>query len=228
MTATSTVFLLDVDNTLLDNDRFAVDLRAQLTQLFGQNECDRYWSLYEQLRDTVGYADYLGALQHFRRENDDRPGLLAMSSWLLNYPFEKLVFPNALSAIEYFNTLGKAVILSDGDIVFQPRKVERSGIQQAIRGEVLIFVHKEHALDVMQARYPASHYVMVDDKPKILAAMKQQMGDRLTTVFVRQGHYAAQTDMATIQPAPDHTISRIGDLPGLATTLAHMPVTPAA
>jgi FMN phosphatase YigB (HAD superfamily) len=228
MTTTSIVFLLDVDNTLLDNDGFATDLRAQLKALFGQNECDRYWSLYEQLRDTVGYADYLGALQHFRRENDDRPGLLVMSSWLLNYPFDKLVFPNALSTIEHLNTLGKAAILSDGDIVFQPRKIERAGIQQVIHGEVLIFVHKEHALDLMQARYPASHYVMVDDKPKILAAMKRQLGDRLTTVFVRQGHYAAQADMATIQPAPDHTISRIGELPELATLLARTSMTPAA
>jgi FMN phosphatase YigB (HAD superfamily) len=219
MTATSTVFLLDVDNTLLDNDRFAADLRAQLTELFGQQECDRYWSLYEQLRDTVGYADYLGALQHFRRENDDRPGLLAMSSWLINYPFEKLVFPHALSVIEHLNTLGKAAILSDGDIVFQPRKIERAGIQQAIRGEVLIFVHKERALDVMQARYPAAHYVMVDDKPNLLAAMKQQLGDRLTTVFVRQGHYAAQADMAVIQPPPDRVIERIGELPDLANEL---------
>jgi FMN phosphatase YigB (HAD superfamily) len=228
MATTSTVFLLDVDNTLLDNDRFAADLRAQLTELFGQQECDRYGSLYEQLRDTVGYADYLGALQHFRRENDDRPGLLAMSSWLINYPFEKLVFPQALSTIEHLNTLGKTVVLSDGDMVFQPRKVERAGIYRAVRGEVLIFVHKERALDVMQARYPASHYVMVDDKPNLLAAMKRQLGDRLTTVFVRQGHYAAQADMAAIQPTPDHTISRISDLPELATVLTRTPMTPAA
>jgi FMN phosphatase YigB (HAD superfamily) len=228
MSTPSTVFLLDVDNTLLDNDRFAEDLWAQMKELFGQDECDRYWSLYEQLRDTVGYADYLGALQHFRRDNDDRPGLLAMSSWLFHYPFEKLVFPEALSTIEHLNTLGKAVILSDGDIVFQPHKVERAGIYQVIRGEVLIFIHKQQALDVMQARYPARHYVMVDDKPNILAAMKRQLGDRLTTVFVRQGHYAAQADMATIQPAPDHTISRIGDLPELASLLARTPMTPAA
>jgi FMN phosphatase YigB (HAD superfamily) len=228
MNITSTVFLLDVDNTLLDNDRFAADLRAKMTELFGQDESDRYWSLYEQLRDTVGYADYLGALQHFRRENDDRPGLLAMSSWLFHYPFERLVFPEALSTIEYLNTLGKAVVLSDGDIVFQPHKVERSGIHQTIHGEVLIFVHKQRALDVTQARYPAHHYVMVDDKPNLLAAMKSELGDRLTTVFVRQGHYAAQADMASIRPAPDHTISRIGELPALAPLLARTPMTPAA
>ncbi|GLQ52021.1 HAD family hydrolase [Dyella flava] len=217
--ASSTVFLLDVDNTLLDNDRFASDLRAHLVQQFGQEECDRYWSVYEQLRDTVGYADYLGALQHFRRDQDARPGLLATSAWLLDYPFEEQVFPHALSTIEALNTLGRAVILSDGDIVFQPHKIDRSGIYGAVRGEVLIFVHKELSLDAMQARYPAQHYVMVDDKPNLLAAMKRSLGDKLTTVFVRQGHYAAKADLASIHPAPDHTIDTIGDLKALAATL---------
>ncbi|GAB2562288.1 HAD family hydrolase [Dyella jejuensis] len=215
----STVFLLDVDNTLLDNDRFGDDLHAHLTHQFGQAECDRYWQLYEQQRDAVGYADYLGALQRFRLQSDTRPGVLAMSSWLLDYPFERLLFPDALAVIEQLNRLGRAAILSDGDIVFQPRKVERAGIYQAVRGEVLIFVHKELSLDAMQERYPAAHYVMADDKPNLLAKMKQKLGDRLTTVFVRQGHYAAQADMAQLQPAPDHTIDRISDLPKLAATL---------
>ncbi|GLQ99734.1 HAD family hydrolase [Dyella mobilis] len=217
--ASSTVFLLDVDNTLLDNDRFASDLRAHLTQQFGQAECDRYWSLYEQLRDTVGYADYLGALQHFRRDSDNRPGLLATSAWLLDYPFEEHVFPHALSTIDALNKLGRAVILSDGDIVFQPHKIDRAGIYGAVRGEVLIFVHKERSLDAMQERYPASHYVMVDDKPNLLAAMKRVLGDRLTTVFVRQGHYAAQADLASLSPAPDHVIEHIADLKALAGEL---------
>jgi FMN phosphatase YigB (HAD superfamily) len=220
VTATpTTVFLLDVDNTLLDNDRFAADLRAHLTYQFGQSECDRYWSLYEQLRDTVGYADYLGALQHFRLENDARPGLLAMSAWLLNYPFEHLLFPKALETIKHLNTLGRAAILSDGDVVFQPYKIESAGIYGAVSGHVLIFVHKERALDEMQVRYPASRYVMVDDKPTLLAAMKSKLGDRLSTVFVRQGHYAAQADLSAIQPAPDYIIQRIGDLPKLADEL---------
>ncbi|RDS86892.1 HAD family hydrolase [Dyella psychrodurans] len=229
MTATaSTVFLLDVDNTLLDNDRFAADLRAYLTYQFGQAECERYWSVYEQLRDTVGYADYLGALQHFRRENDARPELLALSAWLLNYPFENLLFANALETIKHLNTLGSAVILSDGDMVFQPYKIESSGIYGAVGGRVLIFVHKERALDAMQARYPAEHYVMVDDKPQLLAAMKRQLGDRLTTVFVRQGHYAAQADLAAIQPAPDHSIEEIGDLQQLADGLMRTRAEPVA
>jgi FMN phosphatase YigB (HAD superfamily) len=215
----STVFLLDVDNTLLDNDRFAADLRAHLTQQFGQEECDRYWSLYEQLRDTVGYADYLGALQHFRRDSDARPGLLATSAWLLDYPFEERLFPHALSTIDALNKIGRPAILSDGDIVFQPHKIDRAGIYGAVHGNVLIFVHKELSLDAMQARFPAPHYVMVDDKPNLLAAMKRQLGDKLTTVFVRQGHYAAQADLAAIHPAPDHTIQAIGELKALAAEL---------
>lgn len=221
--ASSTVFLLDVDNTLLDNDRFASDLRAHLVQQFGQEECDRYWSVYEQLRDTVGYADYLGALQHFRREKDARPGLLATSAWLLDYPFEERVFPHALSTIDTLNTLGRTAILSDGDIVFQPNKIDRAGIYGAVRGEVLIFVHKELSLDAMQARYPAPHYVMVDDKPNLLAAMKRVLGDKLTTVFVRQGHYAAQADLASLDPAPDHIIEKIADLKALAAELVQTP-----
>jgi FMN phosphatase YigB (HAD superfamily) len=215
----ATVFLLDVDNTLLDNDRFAADLRAHLTQQFGQEECNRYWSLYEQLRDTVGYADYLGALQHFRRDSDARAGLLATSAWLLDYPFEERLYPHALSTIEALNKLGRAAILSDGDIVFQPHKIDRAGIYGAVKGNVLIFVHKERSLDAMQSRFPAAHYVMADDKPNLLAAMKRQLGDKLTTVFVRQGHYAAQADLAAIQPAPDYTIQAIGELKALAGEL---------
>lgn len=215
----STVFLLDVDNTLLDNDRFGTDLHAQLTEQFGQAECDRYWAIYEQLRQGEGYADYLGALQRFRLENDARPALLSLSSWLLNYPFEDVVFPGALDTIQRLNACASTVILSDGDMVFQPRKIERAGLHAAVRGHVLIFVHKELALDVMQQRYPASHYVMVDDKPHLLAKMKFQLGERLTTVFVRQGHYAAQADMMNIQPQPDHSIETIAELSSLAGVL---------
>lgn len=216
---TSHIFLLDVDNTLLDNDRFAADLSAHLTREFGQAECDRYWAIYEQLRDTVGYADYLGALQHFRKDSDTRTGIFNVSFWLLDYPFEQWVYPHALETIEQLNRLGRAVILSDGDIVFQPHKIERAGIRAAVRGEVLIFVHKELALDAMQERYPATHYVMVDDKPQLLAKMKRRLGERLTTVFVRQGHYAAQANLAELEPAPDYTIQAIGELPALAAEL---------
>lgn len=206
------VFLLDVDNTLLDNDRFARDLDDTLAQAFGDAERDRYWSIYERLREESGYADYLGALQHFRRGLDDDPALLQMSKYLLEYPFGDRLYPHALETIAHLRTLAPTVILSDGDVVFQPRKIQHAGIWAAVRGEVLIYVHKQRMLVGMQQRYPAAHYVMVDDKPQILAAMKQQLGDRLTTVFVRQGHYAADSERETIEPAPDLVIACIDEL----------------
>ena len=208
----SVVFLLDVDNTLLDNDRFAADLGARLEQGFGRSGRDRYWALYTRLRDDLGYADYLGALQLFRTGLDDDPDLLQMSAYLLDYPFAERLYPRALDAIAQLGRLGLTVVLSDGDAVFQPRKVQRSGIWDAVAGRVLIYLHKQRALEAMQARYPATHYVMVDDKPQLLAAMKQVLGTRLTTVFVRQGHYAAASAGSVVDPPPDLTIEEIGAL----------------
>ena len=212
LTGDNVVFLLDVDNTLLDNDRFAADLRVQLTQGFGAEECERYWTIYNDLRQQLGYADYLAAMQLFRNGLDGDPDLLQMSAFVLEYPFAQRFYPRALDAIAHLRTLGLPVILSDGDIVFQPRKIQRSGIWDALDGRVLIYLHKERNLPLMQQRFPASHYVMVDDKPQILAAMKTVLGDDLTTVFVRQGHYALESVMATIAPSPDRTIEHIGDL----------------
>ena len=205
------VFLLDVDNTLLDNDGFAADLDAHLAQAFGAAERERYWTLYADLRRQLGYADYLATLQQFRIGLDDDPALLRISAFLLDYPFAARLYPRALEAIAHLRTLGLPVVLSDGDVVFQPRKIQRSGIWDAVEGRVLIYLHKERMLPTMQQRFPASHYVMVDDKPQLLAAMKQALGDKLTTVFVRQGHYAAAAG-TTIDPAPDRTIEHIGDL----------------
>lgn len=212
LSANEVVFLLDVDNTLLDNDRFGADLRARLAQDFGRAECERYWAIYAELRDKLGYADYLGALQQFRAGSDDGPALLQMSAFLLDYPFSKRLYPLALEAIAHTRRLGLPVILSDGDIVFQPRKIQRCGLWDAVDGQVLVYVHKERTLDAMQRRFPAAHYVMVDDKPQVLAAMKRGLGTKLTTVFVRQGHYAAESVNAAIDPAPDLSIERIGDL----------------
>lgn len=208
----SCVFLFDVDNTLLDNDGFAADLRERLTSSFGEVECERYWSIYARLRDEVGYADYLATLQEFRAGLDADPDLLGMSAFLLDYPFANRIYPGALNAIAHLRRLGTVAILSDGDIVFQPRKIERSGLWSAVDGNVLIFVHKERTLAAMQQRFPASHYVMIDDKPGVLAAMKRVLGSRLTTVFVRQGHYATASAHETIVPSPDRTIERIGDV----------------
>jgi FMN phosphatase YigB (HAD superfamily) len=207
-----TVFLLDVDNTLLDNDRFAADLGERLQAAFGAAERERYWSIFGRLREQLGLADYLGALQTFRVGLDDHPDLLAMSEFLLEYPFASRLFPGALEAVAHLHTLGRPVVLSDGDIVFQPRKIQRSGIWQAVEGQVMIYLHKERVLDHMQQRYPANHYVMVDDKTNILAAMKSTLKDKLTTVFVRQGHYALAPESQSAAPAPDLTIERIGDL----------------
>ncbi len=207
------VFLLDVDDTLLDNDRFAADLRAQLEAAFGRAESERYWVIYDELRESLGYADYLGTLQRFRHGLEEHPSLLQMSAWLLDYPFAERLYPHALETVAHLRTLGTTAILSDGDVVFQPRKIQRAGLWAALHGEVQIFVHKQHSLAAMQRRYPAAHYVMVDDKPQILAAMKQQLGDRLTPVFVRQGHYAAAAP-ADLQPAPDLAIACIADLRG--------------
>jgi len=209
------VFLLDVDNTLLDNDRFAADLRAQLKQDFGDAECERYWTIYNGLRQQLGYADYLGALQQFRNGCVGDQKLLLMSDFLLDYPFSERLYPRALQAIARLRMFGLPVVLSDGDIVFQPRKIQRSGIWDAVDGRVMICTHKETSLPAMQKRFPASHYVMVDDKPLLLAAMKRAMGDNLTTVFVRQGHYATESATATIDPPPDRVIERIGDLTDL-------------
>lgn len=207
----SVVFLLDVDNTLLDNDRFAADLGDKLGQAFGATERDRYWALYAQLRDELGYADYLGALQRFRAGLDNDPALLQMSGWLLEYPFAERLYPHALDTVAHLRTLGPTVILSDGDVVFQPRKIQHAGLWSALDGEVLIYLHKQQMLVAMQQRYPAAHYVMVDDKPQILAEMKHRLGHRLTTVFVEQGHYAAQAP-ADVRAAADIRIACIGEL----------------
>jgi FMN phosphatase YigB (HAD superfamily) len=206
------IFLLDVDNTLLDNDRFAADLGERLESSFGTAERARYWEIFGRRREALGLADYLGSLQDFRAGLDDNPQLLGMSEFLLEYPFAARLFPKALEALAHLGTMGAPVVLSDGDVVFQPRKILRSGIWAAVEGRVLIYLHKEKVLDHMQRRYPAKHYVMVDDKANLLAAMKSVLGSRLTTIFVRQGHYAMAAESNSIQPAPDLVIERIGDL----------------
>jgi len=218
LTAGPVVFLLDVDNTLLDNDRFAADLGARLEEAFGAAQRERYWAIFARLREELGYADYLAALQSFRIDLDDDPDLLHMSAFMLEYPFAERLYPQALAAVAHLRTLGLPVVLSDGDVVFQPRKIQRSGIWDAVEGRVLIYLHKERMLDAMQRRFPASHYVMVDDKPQLLAAMKRTLGRSLTTVFVRQGHYAAASATG-IAPPPDIAIERIGDL--LSHDLSH-------
>jgi FMN phosphatase YigB (HAD superfamily) len=209
------VFLLDVDNTLLDNDAVIEDLRRHLDGTFGAESEQRYWGIFEQLRSELGYADYLGALQRFRAERPRDPHLISVSLYLLHYPFADRLYPRALEVIAGLRRRGRSVILSDGDVVFQPRKVERSGLWAAVDGEVLIYIHKEEMLDDVERRYPAARYVMVDDKIRILTAMKAVWADRLTTVFVKQGHYAHDAQLVASYPAADVAIDRIADLAGI-------------
>jgi FMN phosphatase YigB (HAD superfamily) len=206
------VFLFDVDNTLLDNDRVTHDLKRYLERQFGQEVRDRYFAIFEELRAELGYADYLGTLQRYRLEAMCDPRLLMMSEYLVDYPFANRLYPGSLDALEHVSRWGPAVILSDGDVVFQPRKVRRSSLWDAVEGRVLIYIHKEQMLDDVERHYPARHYVMVDDKLRILAAMKDVWGDRLTTVFPRQGHYALDPRIVGAYPAADITIERIGEL----------------
>jgi FMN phosphatase YigB (HAD superfamily) len=206
------VFLLDVDNTLLDNDRVASDLHRHMEREFGKDRAQRYWQIFEQLRGELGYADYLGALQRYRQENQHEAGLLHVSSFLVDYPFANRLYPQSLDVIEHLRQFGPAVILSDGDVVFQPRKVERSGLFDAVEGNVLIYIHKEMELADVERRYPARHYVMVDDKVRILAAMKKSWDAKLTTVFPRQGHYAHDEKSVKQYLPPDIAIERIGEL----------------
>jgi FMN phosphatase YigB (HAD superfamily) len=206
------VFLFDVDNTLLDNDRVAADLQRHLASEIGAAGVQEYWRIFEQLRTELGYADYLGGLQKYRSQHPHAQQLLCMSDFLINYPFAERLFPDALKVIEHVQQWGPAVILSDGDVVFQPLKISRSGLATAVAGHVLIYVHKEQELDDVEQRYPAEHYVLVDDKLRILAAVKKFWGSRVTTVFVRQGHYAADPKVLAGYPPADISIAAIGDL----------------
>ena len=207
-----TVFLFDVDNTLLDNDRVIADLTKYLKREVGLERARCYWTIFERLRTRLGYADYLGALQRYRIEYPHDLGLLAVSRFLIHYPFADRLFPNSIEVIQRVKLWGATVLLTDGDVVFQPRKVDRSGLYEAVDGHALIYAHKERELADVEARYPADHYVMVDDKLRILAAIKKIWGRRVTTVFVRQGHYARDPQMLAARPAADLSIARIGAL----------------
>jgi hypothetical protein len=206
------VFLFDVDNTLIDNDRVQAHLSEHLEQTYGAATRDRYWEIFEQLRSELGYADYLGALERYRMEDLHRPELLRMSNWLVDYPFAERLYPHALDAVKHVQQWGTIVILSDGDAVFQPRKVERSGLWHLFDNRVLIYIHKEQELDDVGRLYPADHYVLIDDKLRILSAVKKFWGDSVTTVFPKQGHYALDSKILAEYPPADVELASIGDL----------------
>jgi len=220
------VFLFDVDNTLLDNDHVTADLKRHLETHVGHERAQRYWQLFEDIRSELGYADYLGALQRYRIEHPHDPNLLDVSYFLIRYPFANRLFPNSVDAVQHVAQWGAAVILSDGDVVFQPHKVYRSGLFELFQGNVLIYVHKEHELQDVEQRYPAAHYVVVDDKIRILHAIKQIWKSRVTTVFVRQGHYAFDAKTLAQYPPADISINRIGEL--LDHNFSHLAATGAA
>lgn len=222
------VFLFDVDNTLLNNDRVIADLTKYLKREVGPKRARCYWAMFEQLRTRLGYADYLGALQRYRSEYPHDLGLLAVSRFLVNYPFANRLFSNSLDVVERVKQWGTTVLLTDGDVVFQPRKVECSGLFEAVNGNVLIYMHKEQELDDVAKRFPADHYVMVDDKLRILSAIKKIWGRRVTTVFVRQGHYALDPKILSTCPAADVSIEHIGDLLNLELQQLVPRVAPAA
>jgi FMN phosphatase YigB (HAD superfamily) len=209
------VFLLDVDNTLLDNDRFGADLGERLAQAFGAEGRERDWAIFNARREEFGVAEYLGSLQAFRTGLDGDPQLLEISEYMLEYEFANLLYPQALAAIGHLGALGRPVVLSDGDVVFQPRKIRSAGIWDAVAGRVLIYLHKELAVERVEQRYPAAHYVMIDDKVRLLTSMKSLMGGKLTTIFVRQGHYALSQGSNGEHPPPDRVIERIGELTAL-------------
>ena len=206
------VFLFDVDNTLLDNDAVVRDYRAHLVRECGPEAAEHYWTLFEELRRELGYADYLGALQRYRLDHFHDPRLLLVSSYLLDYPFAERLYPGALEVLARFGEFGLPAVFSDGDVVFQPRKIQRSGIRRAVADRVLVYIHKERELECVERLFPAAHYVLIDDKLRILTAVKRSWGPRVTTVFPRQGHYAHDPEILAGNPQADLSIDGIGEL----------------
>jgi FMN phosphatase YigB (HAD superfamily) len=209
---TETVFLFDVDNTLLNNDQVQADMSLHLAEYYGEAARDRFWEIFERLREELGYSDYLGALERYRLEAMHHPKLLRLANWLVDYPFHERLYPGAIAVVQAAQAAGPTVVLSDGDAVFQPRKVEKSGLWPVFGDNVLIYVHKEMELADVERHFPATHYVMIDDKLRILDAIKRAWGDRVTTVFPRQGRYATDPDIVASFPPADITVECIGDL----------------
>lgn len=217
-------FLFDVDNTLLDNDRFEAELRAWLPEAVGAHGAEAYWQAFDARHARRDYVDYLGAVQDCRDASDD-PGWLSVGEFLLAYPFAERLFPGALDLLAGLAAAGPVWLISDGDAVMQPHKLRRAGLWAAVAGRVRIFVHKETMLERIAQACPAAHHVLVDDKPRILRAVKAIWGGRVTTILPRQGHYARQPPPPG--PAPDLVIDHIGELaaePGFRALIArHSP-----
>lgn len=205
----SIVFLLDVDNTLLDNDRLKEDLQRRFLTLLGQERSDRFWQIYEEVRRDEDYVDYPLTFKRIAEEQNDPELRTSLETVLEGLQFSSYLYPGVLGTLAYLRTLGTPVILSDGDQVFQPYKIRYSGLERAVDGHVLIYVHKEQELPRVFAHFPADHYVAVDDKPRILAALETECPTTFTTVLVLQGKYAVP---GAFTPAPDYVIDRIAAL----------------
>jgi FMN phosphatase YigB (HAD superfamily) len=206
------IFLVDVDDTLLDNDRIRTDIQEHLADSYGVVLAERYWTVQERRFVELGYRDYLGAVQEWWEGESADPRLLELSRYLLDYPFADRLYEGALDVLAHLRSLGRTIVLTDGDAVFQPTKVERAGIAAAVDGHVLVYIHKELELDDVERRYPAARYVLVDDKLRILSAAKGFWGERVTTVLPLQGQFATDPEIAAAHPAADVTVEEIGDL----------------
>ena len=210
--AEATVFLVDVDNTLLNNDLFQFELKNHLASVGGEACRDHYWAIQEELFHSLGYRDYLGAFQRYRLEHPEHEGAVWLAGFVLDFPYETLLFPGALALLARLRALGRVVLLTDGDAVFQPIKLRRSGLLDAVDGHAVICVHKEAELAEVERRYPARRYVVIDDKLRLLTAIKQAWGSRVTTVFPRQGQFAFDEQVLATNPPADLTVPQIGDL----------------
>ena len=204
-------FLVDVDNTLLDNDGIRADFEAHLLSAYGEAAREAYWTIQERRFAELGFRDYLGAVEEWWTDARRDPALLAFSEFILEYPYAERLYPDALDVVAWLRRAGPVVALTDGDAVFQARKVSRSGVAAAVDA-VLIYLHKEDELDDVERRHPARHYVLVDDKLRILAAVKEHWRERVTTVLPLQGQFANDADVVASYPAADVTIAAIAEL----------------
>ena len=190
---TGVAFLLDVDNTLINNDKVKTDLEERVVRYAGPDTAPVFWQVYEQVRRELDYVDLPLTLNRFRAESPEVERFAELSAAVLFYPFEECLYPRTLEVIEHLREIGTVAIVSDGDPVFQPAKIARAGLAAAVDDRVLIYVHKEQQLDDVRRRIPAGRYVIVDDKPNILVAVKRELGDRAVAIHVRQGRYARET-----------------------------------
>ncbi len=210
----SLAFLIDVDNTLLDNDRAKADEAEHLRGLLGEAAASRFWEFYEDVRREEGVVDYPQTLARFKQAFVDQfppETLFQLSHYFLTFPFHSYLYPGALETLAYLGMLGTTAITSDGDATFQGLKIARSGISAAVDGRVALYLHKQEHVDEITTLFPAEHYVMIEDKPSLLSILKAKMANGLTTVLVRQGKYAHAAPAPDDVP-PDLSVAAIADV----------------